>query len=449
MSPHAVPPSTLDSHTATDEYLLNKFAVTCNGFLPADAPLSVLPSDHYQPWEQVIQQLPVLLSNGTLRERIEALPVLSTEYLSALAEWRRAYVIMAFFTHAYVWAGPKAAANLPASISIPFLKISQFLELPPILAYAASNLWNFTSTGSDFTDLKSIRCLHTFTGTDDEHWFFMVSVAMEAQTACIIPVMMRALEAVKSRDYAIITNALEELSSCIEKVGALLERMYEGCDPDVFYHQIRPYLAGSKNMEAAGLPNGVFYPETKDGKGSWKQLRGGSNGQSSIIQFFDIVLGVQHKHEGTTNPRRTETDQPPKAGPTFHEEVREYMPGPHKRFLIHVSRMGSIHELALIPPTTTEQEQFCAAYKRTTETLGEFRNKHIKLVTMYIVLPSKRASCRGVQKQNLATASSTKMAADGEANKAVELKGTGGTTLIPFLKQSRDETLEAGVLRAS
>lgn len=278
--------------------------------------------------------------------------------------------------------------------------------------------------------MDDLDTLLTFTGTKSESWFLLISVAMEAKAGGIIPRMMEAVEAIKTRDYDVIISALNELRKCINGVGALLERMYEHCEPMVFYNHIRPFLAGSKNMEAAGLPRGVFYDEG-NGKGEWRQLRGGSNGQSSMIQFFDIILGVEH------TPTRNNT--PTKGQPSYHEEVRGYMPGPHSRFLTHITRMGSIRELALIPAVTADQERLREAYTAATDALSNFRNKHIQIVTRYIILPSRQAG-KGTR-QNLASSSTKKV---GE-----ELTGTGGTTLVPFLKQSRDETSFAGRLERS
>lgn len=375
---------------------------------------------------------------------------------------------------------------------MPFVAVAAHLEVPPVLTYAASNLWNFSCRGgADFTDMGALRSQVTFTGTESESWFFMISVAMEAQAAALIGPVLRAVEAgVRGRDYARLAAACDALAAGIARVGALLDRMYERCDPDVFYHQIRPFLAGSKNMEAAGLPRGVFYQEepaadpaaAADVRGTWRQLRGGSNGQSSMIQFFDIVLGVEHTHEGNNTPhartgsapskqqqqqqqqqqqKPSDEDQPR----SFHEEVRDYMPGPHRRFLQHVGRQGSLRELAQQPATTEEQRAFAAAFTGATEALGRFRNKHIQIVTRYIVLPAKRAamqsrsapsstSSSSTARHNLATSSAAASAGTGTGTGASsqdepELKGTGGTTLIPFLKQARDETFEAGVLRRS
>lgn len=262
---------------------------------------------------------------------------------------------------------------------------------------------------------------------------------MEAQAAYIIPVMLRALEAADRRDYATITRALEEMTVCIRKVAALLNRMDEKCDPMVFYYQIRPYLAGSKNMEAAGLPRGVFYDEG-DNQGSWRKLRGGSNGQSSLIQFFDIVLGVEHTAHGNSTPDAASNT----TGSSFHEKVREYMPGPHRRFLEHISRMGSIRALAQEVSTTAEQESFRRAFQDATTTLAEFRSMHLQIVTRYIVVPSRQKLANG--KLNLASAAMRDR--DSGDSGPVELTGTGGTPLLPFLKQTRDETYQAGCLNS-
>lgn len=103
MSPHAI----TQDH-GIDE-LLASFNVTKNGFLPAEEPLKTIPNSYYEPWELLIHNLQSLLANGTLRHRIDHLPVLVTDKLRTEAEWRRAYVILTLLTHSYVWGGDKAA----------------------------------------------------------------------------------------------------------------------------------------------------------------------------------------------------------------------------------------------------------------------------------------------------------------------------------------------------
>jgi indoleamine 2,3-dioxygenase len=112
-----------------------------------------------------------------------------------------------------------------------------------------------------------------------------------------------------SNRNTILTNLLNGMGECIDDLGRILVRMYERNDPMVFYHQIRPLLAGSKNMGAAGLPNGVFYDTGDDNTAKWHQYSGGSNAQSSLVQLIDIALGIQHIASGEVEGSKTSKDK--------------------------------------------------------------------------------------------------------------------------------------------
>ncbi|GAW26666.1 putative indoleamine -dioxygenase [Rosellinia necatrix] len=323
--------------------------ISGNGFLPAEQPLRRLPDAYYEEWEEIVGDLPNLIKERAIRSKIDNMSLLTTAKLKTEREWQRAYVILSFLTHSYIWGGDVPSEILPPSITVPFLQVSDHLQLPPIATYAALNLWNFSSTSSnnssstdsscstgeeeEFTDLDNLRALHTFSGTEDESWFYVLSVAAEARGARAIPVMLRAAEAVRRGDHDAVSRGLVEMAGCVRGLARLLGRMQERCDPAVFYHQLRPFLAGTRNMTAAGLPaDGVFYDEG-DGEGRWRQLRGGSNGQSSLIQFFDLVLGVEHTSAGdrrtTTTTTTTKMTQKGDGAPgelSFHEEVSSGFP---------------------------------------------------------------------------------------------------------------------------
>lgn len=102
-------------------------------------------------------------------------------------------------------------------------------------------------------------------------------------------------------------------------------------------------------MAAAGLPNGVFYDEG-EGVGRWRQLRGGSNGQSSLIQFFDHILGIDHTSTGNRSAQKGNSG-PAKAAPgepSFHEEVSPSTQ--HQRVCGHGSRSVQPKLTQSIPP---------------------------------------------------------------------------------------------------
>lgn len=309
--------------------------------------------------------------------------------------------------------------RLPPAISVPFLQIAERLGLPPTATYAALNLWNYANISAEgsLSDVDNLRALHTFTGTKDEEWFYLISAAIESHGSHIMPTMLNAMEHAvpASSNPDVVISALAQFKTCIREVGEILQRMYENCRPDVFYNSIRPFLAGSKNMAVAGLPNGVFYDEG-DGKGQFRQYSGGSNAQSSLIQFFDVCLGVEHSLTGAKKGSK----------PGFLKDMRTYMPGPHRAFLEHVESISNIRQYA----STNADVQ--VAYNEAVDELSRFRDIHIQIVTRYIINPSKKQGMAKNAGMNLAVASTN------ESTKS--LHGTGGTALLPFLKQSRDET---------
>ncbi|KAH8886049.1 indoleamine 2,3-dioxygenase [Thozetella sp. PMI_491] len=404
-----------------DKRLLVDGAVTINGFLPATQPLTVLRDQYYAPWESLIRLLPLLIQSGSLRKDIDELPVLITDKLRDGEEWRRAYVILAFFGSAYTWAGETAAEILPASVAVPLLEVANRLELPPI-----------ATASCGFTDLDTLDAIHTFSGTRDEAWLYVVSVAMEAEGSRLVHQLLRQSKAIISSDNAAIIDFLTATEAYIKRLGSLLERMYERCDPKIFYFGFRPFLAGGMNMAAAGLPNGVFYSDGYGG-GCWQSLRGGSNGQSPIVQFLDIVLGIEHRSHGD-HAAQLEYGEQRHLG--FHEEVRGYMTGPHRRFLQSVAEHVRIREVAMMPSGSARHDELRRVYQCAVKALTEFRNKHLQIVARYIVLPSKMQDPSGGNRANLSVPSQPE----------TELTGAGGTALMPFLKKSRDETFEAAQL---
>lgn len=109
--------------------------------------------------------------------------------------------------------------------------------------------------------------------------------------------MLEAIASAREGDVRSVLRFLNFFAEVLEDITALLVRIFENCDPHVFYFKIRPFLAGSKNMAEAGLPYGVWY-EDESGKGTWRQYAGGSNAQSSLIQAFDLILGIEHRPTG-------------------------------------------------------------------------------------------------------------------------------------------------------
>ena len=85
-----------------------------NGFIPHDLPLQQLDS-YYAGWEEAVRRLPANFSQKTYRSKLDNLAILSTSKLHTKAEWQRAYVLLTFMTHGYIWGG-----EVPAEVFLPF-----------------------------------------------------------------------------------------------------------------------------------------------------------------------------------------------------------------------------------------------------------------------------------------------------------------------------------------
>jgi indoleamine 2,3-dioxygenase len=65
-------------------------------------------------------------------------------------------------------------------------------------------LWNFKPLFADehVDNLENLATLTTFTGSIDESWFYLVSVAIEARGGPILPLMLTAIEAARANDQS-------------------------------------------------------------------------------------------------------------------------------------------------------------------------------------------------------------------------------------------------------
>lgn len=408
------------------------------GFLPNKLPLVLLPQKYYQPWETLVNNLPALILTKRVRKLVDdELEVLSTEQLASVEEYRRAYQVLGFLAHAYVWGDSAATDLLPQSIAKPLIEVSDHLGLPPLATYAGLCLWNFKEIMPNRPfSLDNLTTINTFTGSIDESWFYLVSVYFEYEGAQCIKLGLEIMNSInENAPVGKITRLLQELAENMDYLGTVLLKMEEMCDPHVFYFRIRPYLAGWKGMNDLGLnKDGVLYgTELKP-----RNYAGGSNAQSSLIQFLDILLGVHHYATGerpvpqsgsaTATARATAPAPTASGSSSFMDDMRNYMPGKHRDFLSQLDKTSNIKQY--VDSHKESEPELVLSYDACLAMLKSFRDKHIQIVTRYIILQAK-------QKNKMGSSGTMR---SGLAKKGIAEKGTGGTSLLPFLKQCRDET---------
>jgi indoleamine 2,3-dioxygenase len=512
---------------------------TRTGFMPPNPPLARLPS-LWEPWEQLLddaQSYRLQLGNKiditdeekarseSWRARVAQvrrclflsldiynnditnpqLPTLPTADLcQSELLLRRSHHVLAWTMHFYIHSlPPKAEIRIPAPITVPLLQICVQLQLPPVITYSDDVLYNWAlkvPSTEPTPALDNLRCLTLFTGTRDEEEFYLASARIELRGVDALEIMRATMDELFVGDTLAarrITRYLQSLVRVLDDLARLLLSVRDGCDPDVFYHVIRPWFngadSGSRKWTFDGLDD-----DSGTGLRVPAELSGPSAAQSSLIHALDTFLGVDHTSPNpahspatippssppvtptpslearaptttTTTDTDTDTDTatatatthvPPKA--PFLTRMRAYMPRHHRSFLRHLgaaprplrTAVARMHDAAL-----TE------AYNAAVDALRQFRDAHLRIVALYIVGPSHRGAHTSVttastpRAQVTITAAADKVIAAevcvGEKSIGIEtgtgevaaaprlLRGTGGTNLIKFLKGVRDQTSEA------
>lgn len=377
--------------------------------------------------------------------------------------------------------GP-GAPDVPASISVPLLAISPLVGLPPILTYADTVLWNVHAVDPNapisMDNNPPERTLASFTNTKSEAGFYLVSAECEAAAAQALTLMRQSLdELFLGDDVALrrLTVYLNQLAVQIDRIGDITLRMNTEVDPEEFYHAIRPWFKGG-DADGASSPGWNFLgvgdnvlseAENTLAPSEGRKFSGPSAGQSSLIHAFDVFLTVEHskredeQYTADVSGEAVAPDESPKimlqpasrpdsptAEPapveaTFLQRMLQYMPLPHRTFLLHLASHPTPLRPLVIARANTHPA-LAAAYDEALAALRRFRDKHMRVVSRFIVQQARRTpSARTRALLSRAEDEHLHLAVEGSAD---ALRGTGGTPLIRFLKRCRDNTTRAMVV---
>lgn len=336
--------------------------------------------------------------------------------------------------HFYIRTLPDTSGDIriPPPVTVPLLQVCNHLQLPPVLTYSDDVLYNWALRRpeplSPVPSLDNLRCLTLFTGTRDEEEFYLASARIELRGVEALGLMRATMdEAFVGDDIAVrrITSYLHTLAGVIADLNGLLLAVRDGCDPQIFYNEIRPWFRGADSDAAQGrrwVFEGIeLDPELKEPL----ELSGPSAGQSSLIHALDIFLGVDQYshashvtgHSSAGAPSASSSSAPPKPAAAFLERMKSYMPRHHRAFLGHLQ--GNPRPLRALVETADDAD-LTEAYNAAVSALKVFRDGHVRIVAIYIVGPSRRA--QGGNQEAL---------------------GTGGTSAIRFVKSVRDQTANA------
>ncbi|MBT5876126.1 MAG: hypothetical protein HOH43_22050 [Candidatus Latescibacteria bacterium] len=356
------------------------------GFLPARSPISQLP-EGFSGWDQLAARLSDLLIAGRYRSAVDRLSIPDTTRLETEAQLQRAMLLLSVFGNSYIWGGPETASVIPRALAVPWAEVAERLGRPMIISHASIVLNNwYLLDETKALDLSNMGTRQLFLGGMDEAWFYLTTVAIEAKGAPALPELVNLKAAVVADAPEKVTDLLGSIALVIESISDALSRIPERCAPYVFYHRVRPFLAGWKEP-------GVLYEGVYD---TPRVLAGGSAAQSSLLQAIDAGLSIVHE-DNKTRP--------------FLMDMRRYMPPAHRRFIEDLAGGPSTHEY--VNARAARCPALRQSYNACVTGLTEFRRRHMEITVRYI----------------------THLANSDEGT-----VGTGGTDFLPFLKQARTES---------
>jgi indoleamine 2,3-dioxygenase len=370
------------------------------GFLSSFEPESIALPDELLPIRTAALDLPRTLPSGRIRELLARLPEVQAAKLEALDEAQRriAMVHYSFLVQSWVWGEDEAPTHLPANLARPIWTLAEVLGQQPLLPYSSYVLDNWGRIDRDGPlTLDNVTMLQGFLGGQDEAWFVLVHVAIEASAGGLLAEFPGLLAAAEARDTARMHDHLERMIDVWKVINAHFDRMPERCDPYIYFHRVRPWIHGWKDNPALG--SGLIYEGVKATHGVPQSFRGQTGSQSSIVPAVDAVLGLGHADD----PLRR-----------YLDELHAYRPPAHRRFIEAVRQASTVRQVTESLGNTT----LVTTYNECVEALARFRTRHLEYAATYINQQSR----------------------DRQGN-TVDI-GTGGTPFMRYLKKHRNETRE-------
>lgn len=371
------------------------------GFLtPYDMDKVTLPAD-FAPILRAGKHLSDYITAGRVQVFLDQLPEIDMDkHLPHLddAQLRMLMVHYSFIVQSYVWGEEgNVPLKLPRNIAVPYCKLADKIGQYPLLPYTAYTLDNWGKLDQDGPiECENIWVIQNFIDGQDENWFIMIHIEIEAKAGPALATIPSVIDAVKSKDMGGVVAGLAKIRDAWEHINPVFDKMPNKCDPYMYYNRVRPYIHGWKGNPA--MPEGLIYEGVDKYEGKPQSFRGQTGSQSSIVPTMDAFLGIEHDND----PLRE-----------YLDELHEYRPPRHRKFIEDVRENSELRKFV----QASGNPELTMLYNEIIGHVQRFRTRHLEYAANYI---NKQA--RG---------------ADGNP---VDV-GTGGTPFMKYLKKHRDESV--------
>lgn len=408
------------NHSETAGMLERRYGIDhLRGFLPAaDPPWTFASSTNAHSYkfiavERLGANLAGHLRGKTLERAVHSLPLLDEGDIAPLSDRFAGllFLRLSFITHAYVWENWNKPNEmpvrdiLPANLAVPLRILGKRFGVHPLLNYWPYALWNWRRR-----DLRkgispeNLKLIQNFLGGESEEWFVIIHVAIELAAAAIPIPVWEIGDAIAEGNERKLLWCLSRIAGAMKEINALMRRMPEHCDTEVYFHDVRPYLNGSKNMPAC--PNGWLYEGRTPEESERLSLRGETGAQSRIIPCLDIALGVTHVQSSLSEH--------------LDDMLHGCTPTKQRNFVLEIAKRSALSEATAGAGLYGKEVE--KQYWEDRRLVAEFRGIHYAYARWYIQEQARRVK------------------------NPFGDKASGGTPYIPSLWKHFEETLGARLI---
>ena len=356
-----------------ESYLINRTHGFCPNLQGMKFPLSESLKSHWN----LVKALPYEIYSPRLRTYISELPSLRLTDISSYEETELATTLLSMLVSAYYWQGDTPCTFIPSNIGVPFMELSTYLDRKPIFTLVSCEYhnWALKNPQLPFTS-ENLKSIYTFTGSEDESQFYMISLYIDYLGTPIIHSLLELFNHLKTNQAVKAGQNLQTIKEALLSMRKALDSIFTNVDPYIFYFDFRKYFKNFEKVHFGGADKSFF------------GVLGASAVQSPVFRTLDIGLGI-------------------KSGERLLTDIVMYMKKEHRTFLKDLE--------TLVPPdlrSKVKELGLAEDWNQVIWNLGRFRKKHLKIAEKYILGPSGQA----------------------------DLIGTGGSSFTYFLNRVISET---------
>jgi len=278
----------LNWNQVCQKYCLDEIYGVC---LPA-AP-SLEKNTKYKPWRDICERLPELNKKKSIRSAIAGLEDISTDDIKDTKDQIAAVSMLLLMTNSYLFCDMEnIPTEIPSHLAKPLHELTRQLKVKNSLGYVQL-LYNWRIVNpKEPISLDNIDLRYSFTGLDDEKYFFMVSTCTDLLLAPMIRELIEAIQNASRNNNNLLLNNLTKVVELWKSVHAIMPEIHNRVDPQAFYNIVRPYIGGyhDTSMFPCGVKFGGVSPPS-----CCSRAEGGSTGNDPLYHIFEKALQITYK----------------------------------------------------------------------------------------------------------------------------------------------------------